>query len=175
MSRKWPVIVSAEKSHLIHISDTNSSKGIVNTRCGRVVGYSCISLLIRKESPGLFLGTDWKWLIDSHDKEPTLCPRCGSQQDFEDAFLEYRAAQESQRLEYEALKNRKAVMRHELALQRNKDFDRIVECRDISFKITPVESIDLDLLIIVDGREYTVEPAIDISHQVEKIIEGELQ
>ena len=134
VKRAWPLVIKTFGSHVLHISDANSPNHCCGalTRCGRDINNAHSIGNIQPEEfdiddPTLVNGWKKEFRFMKLKKEPVLCARCGTKDDFKQAQAEYLRLFAEQEAERERLRARQSEILMGL-IQRTSDImDGLVE------------------------------------------------
>jgi len=190
--RAWPLIVRAWGSHVLHISDYNSQYHTCGSisRCGRDLDNTRCVRDLRSED---FLlddkerKTGWKreFLYDKDlKKEPVLCARCGTVEDFRQAHAGYLQGVADVKAKHEKEEARRMELIGELVQRRNHDLESFEKILPFELNGQPVkywEDSDpkapgffiRQLVVMINGRRYLVTKDYGIDEEVNDLMKAE--
>jgi len=178
-------VIRARNSHLIHLGDrANSNPDRVfsekATQCGRMLDHADVvfSFAYGFEAE-MLLDERWKKYVSFNPrrrhKAPVLCERCGTPQDFHDAWEGYQAYRRAADEYSEFWRNREKEIYEQLVHLRNKDMRALFE--DFANNGIPLKLDETDdhftLHAEVNGRLYKISHEGSLNNEVHKILETE--
>lgn len=184
----WDPIIRSRNSHLIHLGDRGNSNPDRlykwATRCGRELGDCDISVFRYAVGfePEMLLDERWKEYISFNPrrrhKDPVLCARCGTPEQFRDAFVEMKDHHELSKAYLDHWHEREQELYDQLILQRNEDLSIVFKALQKSGNLRL--SVKLDetdnhskLVVAIDGRSYSVNNEVSINDTVKEQLERE--
>ena len=183
---EWAPIIRARNSHLIHLGDRSVKhpeggrfNGMV-TVCGRELDYADSVFYSTSLEADEFLDERWKGHVyfdrRRRHKEPILCARCGTPEDFRDARLEYMEYHKQANAYLEYWKLRHNEIYNQLELSHNQDLKRLFHALSDNdcFAVT-LNEIDRRsrLTITIEGHEYSLTPTESIRELTEELLKAE--
>jgi len=181
----WNPIIRARNSHLIHLGDrANSNPDRVfsekATQCGRMLDHAddVFSFAYGFEAE-MLLDERWKKYVSFNPrrrhKAPVLCERCGTPQDFHDAWEEYQAYRKAANEYSEFWRNREKEIHEHLVHRRNGDLRALLNAFAGNIGGVPVKLDETDdyftLHAEVNGRLYKISHEGNLNDEAHKLLE----